>query len=75
MDRFIEFEQEVNIDELQRILSQNNPGIMILRHSKLTGTVKVRTNGNLNKRDIKRAFLPYKVKKIHDDFPINGVMK
>ena len=73
MERFIEFEKEVNMEDLNTALSEHNPGIMILRLSKLTGTVKVRTEEKLTNRDIKRAFLPHKVRKIHEDFPIKTV--
>lgn len=69
MDRFIEFEQEVNLEDLQERLNQHNPGIMILRYSKLTGTVKVRVDEDLSKKDIKRAFEPFKVKQIHSYLP------
>ncbi|MFQ5651895.1 MAG: hypothetical protein ACE5IY_18315 [bacterium] len=70
MDRFIEFENEVTMEELNQALAVNNPGLMLLRFSKLTGTVKVRALGKLSKREIRRAFLPHRVKKIHDDFPL-----
>ncbi|MFQ5823549.1 MAG: hypothetical protein ACE5JB_05795 [bacterium] len=73
MDRFIEFKQEVNIEQLEKALSKNNPGIIILRRSKLTGMIKVRTPVNISKRDIKRAFHPYNIKKIYDDFPVKGL--
>ncbi|MFQ5603988.1 MAG: hypothetical protein ACE5HS_12035 [bacterium] len=73
MDRFVEFEEEVAIADLKNVLEKHNPGIMILRFSKLTGALKIRTNGNLNKREIKRAFLPYKVRKIYDDFPLKEI--
>jgi hypothetical protein len=72
MERFIEFEDDVTIEQLQKALSQHDFGIMILRRSKLTGTVKVRTPEKVSKRDIKKAFRPYKIKKIYDDFPVTG---
>lgn len=72
MERFIEFEDDVNVEQLEQALSQHNFGIMILRRSKLTGTIKVRTPKNISKRDLKRAFHPYKIKKIYDDFPVKG---
>lgn len=68
MERFVEFEQDVSMDELQHALTQHNPGVMILRRSKLTGAVKIRIEKNLTKKEIKRAFMPYKVKKIYSDF-------
>ncbi len=71
MDRFIEFDSEVSMDELERALAVNNPGIMILRFSKLTGTVKVRALQKVSHRELKRAFLPYKIRRIYHDFPIS----
>ncbi|MFQ5640750.1 MAG: hypothetical protein ACE5IR_22445 [bacterium] len=73
MERFIKFEKEINMEHLKSALSQHNPGIMLLRHSKLTGTVKVRAKDDLTKREIKQAFQPYKVRKIYDDFPVKMV--
>ena len=70
MDRFIEFEKTVSFEDLKRALSVKNPGILILRHSKLTGAFKVRSESNLNNRDLKRAFQPYKIKRIYADFPL-----
>jgi hypothetical protein len=72
MEKFIEFEEGVTLDDLNRALTKHNPGIMILRLSKLTGTVKIKANDNLSKKDLKEAFQPYKIKKIYDDFPIKG---
>lgn len=72
MERFIEFEEEVTMDELQKVLQQHNPGVFILRFSKLTGAFKIKHPEDLSKRDLKRAFAPYKVKKIYDDFPLKG---
>lgn len=72
MEKFLEFEEGVTLDDLKRALAQHNPGIMILRLSKLTGTVKIKANDNLSKKDLKEAFQPYKIKKIYDDFPIKG---
>jgi hypothetical protein len=69
MDRFIEFDQDVSLEDLQLCLDRHNPGIMLLRYSKLTGTVKVRVEANLSKKDIKRAFDPFKVKQIHTYLP------
>lgn len=73
MERFLEFDQEVTLAELNTVLAQRDSGIMILRLSKLTGTVKVRVPDGLSHRDIKRAFLPHKVKKIYEEFPIQKV--
>ena len=70
MERFIEFQDAVTFDELAEAVAVNNSGILILRFSKLTGTVKIRTSGEVSKRELKRAFLPHKVKKIHQDFPL-----
>ncbi len=72
MEKFIEFEEGVTLEDLNRALAQHNPGIMILRLSKLTGTVKIKANDDLSKKDLKEAFQPYKIKKIYDDFPIKG---
>lgn len=70
MDRFIRFANEINMDDLQESLEKHNPGIMILRHSKITGTVKVRISDHLKNRAIKRAFSPHKIKQIYNDFPV-----
>ena len=72
MDQFIEFDQDVSMEQLRQALAQHNPGIMILRYSKLTGTVKVRSQDDLSKRDLKRAFKPFKIKKIYSDFPMKS---
>ncbi len=70
MEWVLQFETEVTLDELNRVLAEHNPGIFILRASKLTGTVKVRGEDRLSRRDIKRAFRPLKVKRIYDEFPL-----
>ncbi|NIR49836.1 hypothetical protein GWO43_15040 [candidate division KSB1 bacterium] len=70
MDRFLEFENEVNMEDLKTALAENNPGILLLRLSKLTGTVKVRAEDTLSNREIKRAFSPYRVKRIYNNFPL-----
>ncbi len=70
MDRFIEFAEAVSMEELKEVIDANDPGVLILRFSKLTGTVKVRFHDSVSKREIKKAFLPYKVKKIYTDFPL-----
>jgi hypothetical protein len=72
MEKFLEFEEGVTLEDLKQALVRHNPGIMILRLSKLTGTVKIKANDDLSKRDLKEAFQPYKIKKIYDDFPIKG---
>ena len=72
MDKFIEFEGEVTLEALQESLSRHNPGIVLLRVSRLTGTVKIRTEKKLSKRELKRAFRPHKIRKVYDDFPLHG---
>ncbi len=72
MDQFIEFESEVTLEALQDSLSRHNPGIELLRVSRLTGTVKIRTEKKLSKRELKRAFRPHKIKKVYDDFPLQS---
>ncbi len=72
MEKFLEFDEGVTLDDLKSALAQHNPGIMILRLSKLTGTVKIKANDDLSKKKLKDAFQPYKIKKIYDDFPIKG---
>lgn len=70
VDRFLEFEDPVTVQQLQEALAQDNPGIMILRYSKLTGTVKIRADKRLSKKQIRRAFSPYKIRKIYNDLPL-----
>jgi hypothetical protein len=72
MEKFLEFEEGVSLEDLKQALARHNPGIMILRLSKLTGTVKIKANDDLSKKNLKDAFQPYKIKKIYDDFPIKG---
>ena len=69
MERFIEFEEIVSMHDLEQTLATDKHEIMILRFSKLTGTVKVRTKKRMTHGALKRAFLPYRIRKIHDDFP------
>lgn len=73
MERFIEFEQPVTVDELQQAIDVNNSNILILRYSKLTGTVKVRAMNKVSHREIRRAFQPHKVRKIHVQFPVDNI--
>jgi len=70
MDHFIKFHSKPTLDQLDETLKQNNSDILLLRYSKLTDTVKVRTPDSLKKRDIKRAFRPHKIDHIYDDFPV-----
>jgi hypothetical protein len=70
MEKFIEFDPTVNLEDLKQALANHNPGIMILRLSKLTGTVKIKIDDALTKKDLKEAFQPFKIKKIYDDFPV-----
>ncbi len=71
MERFIEFEQAVTMDDLRQALAGSTSGILILRFSKLTGTVKIRTANKVSKRVLKRAFLPHRIRKVYDHFPID----
>jgi hypothetical protein len=70
MDHFIKFHENLSLDQLNKTLQQNNSDILLLRFSKLTGTVKIRAAESLKKRDIKRAFRPHKIEHIYDDFPV-----
>ncbi len=70
MEKFIEFDPTVNLEDLKQALAHHNPGIMILRLSKLTGAVKIKADDTLTKKDLKEAFQPFKIKKIYDDFPV-----
>jgi|GEM_PF-2997664 len=72
MERFIEFEEVVSANDLQQVLADGNPGIMILRFSKLTGTVKVRIDRRLSKNALKRAFHPHRIKRIYNQFPLQN---
>lgn len=72
MEKFLEFDEGVTLENLKEALARHNPGIMILRLSKLTGAVKIKANDDLSKKDLKEAFQPFKIKKIYDDFPIKG---
>ncbi len=72
MERFIEFEDVVSAHDLEQVLSRSNPGIMILRFSKLTGTVKIKIDGRMSKHGLRRAFSPLKIRKVYNHFPFKG---
>ncbi len=73
MERFIEFEEVVSVHQLEEALGAAHSDIMILRISKLTGTVKIKTGKRMSKSALRRAFLPHKIKKIYADFPYQNV--
>jgi len=73
MNRFIEFEQEVSLEELRQTVNDTDAKILSLCISKLTGTIKVRFDQSLSKKEIKRLFVPYKIRKIHADYPIDKI--
>jgi len=72
MERYIEFEEVVSANDLQEVLRGRNPEIMILRFSKLTGTVKVKMAKRMSKNALKRAFHPHRIKRIYTQFPLQN---
>ncbi len=75
MERFIEFDDGVSVEQLKEAVAANGADILILRFSKLTGALKIRVPDKLSKREIRRAFAPHKVRKIYTDFPLQKMPK
>ena len=70
MEKFIKFKENVNIKMLSKDVSDDR--IIILRESKTTGTIQVKILGKMSTHQIKKAFKPYKIIKIYDEFPYHS---
>lgn len=67
MEKFIKFQEAVSIKDLHNSLSDHR--IILLRESQTTSTIQIQVLNNINNREIEQAFLPYRIKKIFDEFP------
>ena len=67
MEKFIKFQEAVCIKDLYDLLS--DPRIILLRESQTTSTIQIQVLNNISNREIEKAFLPYRVNKIFDEFP------
>ena len=73
MEKFIKFKENVNIKELEKLLSDER--ILLLRESKLTGTIQIKILSDISSKQIKKAFNPYKIKRIYNEFPYSNKKK
>ena len=67
MEKFIKFKEAVSIKDLYNSLT--DPRIILLRESQTTSTIQIQVLNDINNREIEKAFLPYRIKKIFNEFP------
>ena len=67
MEKFIKLKENISISSLGKDVSDNR--MIILRESKITGTIQIKIFEKMSTKQIKNAFYPHKVKKIYDEFP------
>ncbi len=67
-DKFVKFRDAVEVDELARTVRDDR--VVVLRKSRLTGTVKVRVVEHVSNRRLKKAFAPYVVERVYDELPV-----
>ncbi|MBD3288853.1 hypothetical protein GF337_08635 [candidate division KSB1 bacterium] len=67
MERFIKFKDDIDL----RIVSENlnDDRIIVLRKSQTTNTIQIKILDNLTNKQIKHAFSPLVILKIHKEFP------
>lgn len=68
-DKFVKFRDAVEVDELARTVRDDR--VVVLRKSRLTGTVKVRVVEHVSNRRLKKAFAPYVVERVYDELPVD----
>ena len=67
MERFLKFKDNVSLETLSEKLTDER--IIILRESKITGTIQVQILEKMTTKEIKEAFRPYTITKIYNEFP------
>ena len=67
MEKFLKFKDDVSLQSLAGKLTDNR--IIVLRESKITGTIQIRLLSKVSAKQIKEAFQPFVIEKIYDEFP------
>jgi len=67
MERFLKFEEDISLEDLQK--AQSDSDIIILRKSHTTNTVQIKVPEGMSSKKIKQAFRDYHIQKIYSDFP------
>jgi hypothetical protein len=67
MEKFLKFKENVSLKALGENLTDDR--IIILRESKTTGTIQIKTLKKMSAKQIKMAFKPFAITKIYNEFP------
>jgi len=67
MERFLKFNEEIDLKELQDSVSDQ--GVIVLRKSQTTDTIRARVPQGRENRELKRVFGPYHAQRVYNEFP------